>query len=102
MNLQKPSDHRKKWDLDEYEKLAAERIEAEQKAYHDKNKKEPPVKRDLLKPREYKVLMHAHEHVYIKGCSQLSTFSQVYKWYAFPDPSPFNFKVYNKNIDLIK
>ena len=37
----------------------------------------------------------------LKGCSQLSTFSQVYKTYAFPDPHPPFPKVYNKNVDFI-
>ncbi|KAL3880463.1 hypothetical protein ACJMK2_032700 [Sinanodonta woodiana] len=47
--------HRKKWDKDEYEKIAAERLEEEQRLLLEKDKKEPPIKRDLLKPREYKV-----------------------------------------------
>ncbi|XP_076468077.1 zinc finger matrin-type protein 2-like [Babylonia areolata] len=45
------SDHRRKWDRDEYERLARERIlrETEEKDTG------PPVKRELLKPRDYKV-----------------------------------------------
>lgn len=54
--LQKIEDHRRKWDREEYEKLAKERIEAEQDAVLNPSKKEPPVKRDLLRPREYKVI----------------------------------------------
>merc|ERR1712038_1320214 len=58
-NLQQPGSapksHRREWDATEFERKALERIEAEQKALLDKNKKEPPVKRELLKRREYKV-----------------------------------------------
>ncbi|KAL8576372.1 zinc finger, matrin-type 2 [Nucella lapillus] len=44
-------DHRRKWDRDEYEQLALERI------LRDTEEKDtgPPVKRELLKPRDYKV-----------------------------------------------
>lgn len=53
----KQDDHRRKWDRDEYEKLAEERIKEEQlqKEEADTKKKGPPVKRELLKVREYKV-----------------------------------------------
>ena len=55
-HFQKPvEDHRKKWDKDEYERIAQERLDAELKSLDEKNKKEPPVRRELLKPREYKV-----------------------------------------------
>ncbi|XP_041357469.1 zinc finger matrin-type protein 2-like [Gigantopelta aegis] len=47
------SDHRRKWDRDEYEKIARERLAAE--SLFDEDEKEKPVKRELLKPREYKV-----------------------------------------------
>ncbi|KAJ8298545.1 hypothetical protein KUTeg_025076 [Tegillarca granosa] len=47
--------HRRKWDREEYEQYAKERIEAEQLALFDKGSKEPPVKRELLQPRDYKV-----------------------------------------------
>ena len=48
--------HRRKWDKDEFEKLARERLAEEDEDDDLKSlKKEPPVKRDLLKPREYKV-----------------------------------------------
>jgi len=53
-----PGDHRRKWDREEYEKMAIERIEAEQRregGYKDKDKDEPEPKRELLKARDYKV-----------------------------------------------
>ena len=52
--LQKVEDHRKKWDREEYEKLAQDRLEEELKAL-EPEKREAPVKRELLKPREYRV-----------------------------------------------
>ena len=56
INVQKIEDHRKKWDLDEYEEVAKRRLEEELQAeLGDKGKKEPPVRRELLKPRDYKV-----------------------------------------------
>ena len=54
-----PGDHRRKWDREEYEKMAMERIEAEQRresGYKDKDKDEPEPKRELLKARDYKVI----------------------------------------------
>ena len=51
---------RRKWDREEYEKMAIERIEAEQRregGYKDKDKDEPEPKRELLKARDYKVTM---------------------------------------------
>lgn len=53
----RPDDHRRKWDRDEYEKLAEERRRGEkEKEDEDENKKKgPPIKRELLKPREYRV-----------------------------------------------
>ncbi|KAJ8933939.1 hypothetical protein NQ314_013695 [Rhamnusium bicolor] len=53
----RPEDHRRKWDREEYEKLAEERIKEEksQKEDTENKKKGPPVKRELLKTREYKV-----------------------------------------------
>lgn len=50
-----PADHRRKWDKDEYEKIAQARLEEEQRKILEKELKEPPIKRELLKPREYKV-----------------------------------------------
>lgn len=54
---QRPDDHRRKWDREEYEKLAEERKQAEKdlKDEAEKKKKGPPVKREMLKTREYKV-----------------------------------------------
>lgn len=54
---QRPDDHRRKWDREEYEKLAEERKQAEKDLKDDaeKKKKGPPVKREMLKTREYKV-----------------------------------------------
>ncbi|XP_046555838.1 zinc finger matrin-type protein 2-like [Haliotis rubra] len=53
MAYEKPiPDHRRKWDRDEYEKIAAERLLAKEL---DDEDDEVPVKRELLKPREYKV-----------------------------------------------
>jgi len=61
----RPDDHRRKWDRDEYEALARERVKTddETRAGHDDRGssssssrwKEPAPKRELLKPREYKV-----------------------------------------------
>ncbi|XP_062590323.1 zinc finger matrin-type protein 2-like [Saccostrea cucullata] len=50
-----PGDHRRKWDKEEYERLAQERLEEEQRKLLEKELREPPQKRELLKPREYKV-----------------------------------------------
>ncbi|CAC5369037.1 zinc finger matrin-type protein 2-like isoform X2 [Mytilus californianus] len=50
-----PGDHRRKWDKDEFEKIAKVRLEEEQRKLLEKELKEPPIKRELLKPREYKV-----------------------------------------------
>ncbi|KAJ8977531.1 hypothetical protein NQ317_010051 [Molorchus minor] len=53
----RPDDHRRKWDREEYERLAEERIKEEkaQKDDSENKKKGPPIKRELLKTREYKV-----------------------------------------------
>lgn len=53
----RPDDHRRKWDREEYERLAEERKREEKERDDDEEnkKKGPPVKRELLKPREYKV-----------------------------------------------
>lgn len=55
--LKKPvPDHRRKWDKDEYEKIVAERLEEEErKALERQLSKEAPVRREMLKPRDYKV-----------------------------------------------
>ena len=54
-NVQKISDHRRKWDRDEYERLAAERIQEELDAQEKAQQKQPIVKRELLKQRDYRV-----------------------------------------------
>lgn len=53
----RPDDHRRKWDREEYERLAEERrkVEKEELETEDPKKKGPPIKRELLKQREYKV-----------------------------------------------
>nr|CAH0107980.1 unnamed protein product [Daphnia galeata] len=48
-----PSDHRRKWDREEYEKLAAQRIRKEKEG--DEDDFLLPSKRELLKQRDYKV-----------------------------------------------
>ncbi|XP_050417365.1 zinc finger matrin-type protein 2 [Patella vulgata] len=50
-----PGDHRRKWDADEYEKLAKERLEEELAKESGSNEREIPIKRELLQPRDYKV-----------------------------------------------
>jgi U4/U6.U5 tri-snRNP component SNU23 len=57
--IKKPvPDHRRKWDKDEYEKIAAARLEEEEKkALERELSREKPVKRELLQPREYKVII---------------------------------------------
>lgn len=53
----RPDDHRRKWDREEYEKLAEDRKreEREKEEEDDKKKKGPPIKRELLKQRDYKI-----------------------------------------------
>ncbi|KAL4710399.1 hypothetical protein ACJJTC_008801 [Scirpophaga incertulas] len=51
----RPEDHRRKWDKDEFERIAAERLKAELEEEERSKKKAPPVKRELLKQRDYKV-----------------------------------------------
>ncbi|KAI9552730.1 putative zinc finger matrin type 2 [Daphnia sinensis] len=48
-----PTDHRRKWDREEYEKLAAQRIRREKEG--DEDDFMLPSKRELLKQRDYKV-----------------------------------------------
>ncbi|GFG32302.1 hypothetical protein Cfor_02699 [Coptotermes formosanus] len=52
---EKFEDHRRKWDRDEYERLAAERIQEELDAQEKAKQKQPPVKRELLRQRDYRV-----------------------------------------------
>lgn len=47
------ADHRKKWDREEYEQLALERLRAEKAK--DAEEKDVPVEREMLKARGYKV-----------------------------------------------
>ncbi|XP_049865973.1 zinc finger matrin-type protein 2 [Pectinophora gossypiella] len=51
----RPDDHRRKWDKEEFERLAAERLQEELDEEERSKKKVPPVKRELLKQRDYKV-----------------------------------------------
>lgn len=55
----KVDDHRRKWDAEEYEQLARERVEEEEglweAASSSSKRKDAVPKRDLLKPRSYKV-----------------------------------------------
>jgi U4/U6.U5 tri-snRNP component SNU23 len=48
-------DHRRKWDRDEYERSAAERIQEELNAQEKAKQKQPPVKHELLRQRDYRV-----------------------------------------------
>uniref|UniRef100_T1JIL1 U1-type domain-containing protein n=1 Tax=Strigamia maritima TaxID=126957 RepID=T1JIL1_STRMM len=48
-------DHRRKWDRDEYERLANERIQAEFDAIEAGKSGLPAIKREFLKQRDYKV-----------------------------------------------
>ena len=57
-------DHRRKWDRDEYEELARERILRDS----EEKDKGPPVKRELLKPREYKVCVCRWVFVCVSVC----------------------------------
>lgn len=50
----KLEDHRRKWDKAEYERLAKERVELEKDADKEKKPKDK-VRRELLKPRDYRV-----------------------------------------------
>ncbi|KAL0273352.1 UNVERIFIED_CONTAM: hypothetical protein PYX00_006041 [Menopon gallinae] len=48
-------DHRRKWDRDHYIRLASERIQEELEKEEKAKEKHPPVKRELLKQRDYRV-----------------------------------------------
>ncbi|RXG51799.1 Zinc finger matrin-type protein 2 [Armadillidium vulgare] len=49
------NDFRRKWDKDEYEAIASQRLKAKEEAALAREMKGPPVKRDLLRRRDYKV-----------------------------------------------
>uniref|UniRef100_A0A3P8VDA4 Zinc finger matrin-type protein 2 n=2 Tax=Cynoglossus semilaevis TaxID=244447 RepID=A0A3P8VDA4_CYNSE len=49
------NDFRRKWDKDEYENLAEKRLAEERDKERRDGKTAPPVKRDLLRHRDYKV-----------------------------------------------
>ncbi|XP_064081509.1 zinc finger matrin-type protein 2-like [Macrobrachium nipponense] len=49
------TEFRRKWDRDEYESLAQQRIRAERDVAQAQNQKAVPVKREFLKQRDYKV-----------------------------------------------
>jgi U4/U6.U5 tri-snRNP component SNU23 len=56
-----PKDHRRTWDKSEFEAKAQERLAAEREAFEIKKgtikpPKGPKVKRELLQPREFKVI----------------------------------------------
>ncbi|KAK3924494.1 Zinc finger matrin-type protein 2 [Frankliniella fusca] len=48
-------DHRRKWDKEEYEKLAEERLLEELEALENGKQKPAPVTRELLRQRDYRV-----------------------------------------------
>ena len=52
-----PADHRRKWDTLEFEKVAKAREDVDKAINRDRSRdiKEDPVKRELLKIRDYKV-----------------------------------------------
>uniref|UniRef100_A0A224XPQ6 Putative u1-like zn-finger protein n=2 Tax=Panstrongylus TaxID=65342 RepID=A0A224XPQ6_9HEMI len=51
----KVSDHRRKWDAEEYERMATERLQQELEAQERAGQKLPAIKRDYLRQRDYKV-----------------------------------------------
>lgn len=56
----RPDDHRRKWNREEYERIAEQRKREEKEKFEEeeenkKNKKIKPVKRELLKQRDYKI-----------------------------------------------
>uniref|UniRef100_A0A5S6QS10 U1-type domain-containing protein n=1 Tax=Trichuris muris TaxID=70415 RepID=A0A5S6QS10_TRIMR len=48
-------DHRRKWDTGEYERLARERLEEEKRREKEKVTPKDKVRREILKPRDYKI-----------------------------------------------
>lgn len=53
--LQRPDDHRRKWNREEYERIALQRLQDEIAEEELGIPKQPAVKRELLKQRDYKV-----------------------------------------------
>lgn len=53
--LQRPDDHRRKWNREEYERIALQRLQEEIAEEELGLPKQPAVKRELLKQRDYKV-----------------------------------------------
>ncbi|KAK9501011.1 hypothetical protein O3M35_002148 [Rhynocoris fuscipes] len=51
----KITDHRRKWDAEEYERMATERLQQELEAQERAGQKLPTIKRDYLRQRDYKV-----------------------------------------------
>lgn len=55
----RPDDHRRKWNREEYERIAEQRKREEREKFEEeeenKKKKVKPVKRELLKQRDYKI-----------------------------------------------
>ncbi|XP_064080724.1 zinc finger matrin-type protein 2-like, partial [Macrobrachium nipponense] len=49
------TEFRRKWDRDEYESLAQQRLRVERDVAQAQNQKAVPVKREFLKQRDYKV-----------------------------------------------
>ena len=64
---QAPADHRRKWDSVEYEKVAKAREDVEKAINRDRSRdlKEDPVKRELLKIRDYKGELHKDVNSYL-------------------------------------
>lgn len=52
--MKQAPDHRRKWDKEEYERIAARRIAEEEGGFHEDDEKRGK-KRELLKQRDYKV-----------------------------------------------
>ncbi|KAK0080859.1 hypothetical protein PV326_007958 [Microctonus aethiopoides] len=53
--MQRPDDHRRKWNREEYERIALQRLQEEIVEEELGLPKQPAVKRELLKQRDYKV-----------------------------------------------
>lgn len=54
--LQRPDDHRRKWDVDDYEKKSSKREHEDDDEEEEEDEDKPAApKRELLKARDYKV-----------------------------------------------